>query len=190
MPLRLLRAALVTLVAATVLVVLPSGPASACSCVGGDARDFVDWADLVVAGTVADRDVSGGFLGRGGDTATYTVEVDRVYEGDATQTMEISSSAGGASCGLEYVEEGGRYVVFADRRRDGEHWASLCGGTAPASDRLVAQVEQLLGPGDAPTPGGPEPTPDLPGWPEVVQVVGLIGAVGASLPVFLWSALG
>jgi hypothetical protein len=168
--LRLLRAALTTVVTAAALVALPSGPAFACSCVGGDTRDFVDWADLVVVGTVVDHvpDADGPLGGDG--TTTYTVEVDRVYEGGTTATTEITSSSSGASCGLEGIELGTRYVVFGNRDDDGGHSATLCGGTAPASDRLVSQVEAVVGGGRAPAPGGPPVTVD--GWSWLAGLVG------------------
>ena len=131
---RLLRALLAAVATAAALVAVPGAPAYACSCVGGDTRDFVGWADLVVAGTVADQDGDGPF---GDGTATYTVEVDTVYEGSATATTEVVSAGSGSACGLEGIEMGTRYVVFASREGDGELSTNLCGGTAPASDRLV-----------------------------------------------------
>ncbi len=149
---RLLRALLAAVAAAVALVAVPGAPAYACSCVG-DTRDFVGWADVVVVGTVVGRHGEGNFLGDG--TVTYTVEVDTVYEGDATSSTEVVSSGSGAACGLEGIEVGTRYVVFASHERDGELWASLCGGTAPASDRMVGKVQEVLGEGEPPAPGGP-----------------------------------
>jgi hypothetical protein len=93
------------------------------------------------------------------DPATYTVEVEDVHKGDAGETIEVLSPNSGASCGLEGIEEGGRYVVFASHQsmegHDEDHlWANLCGGTAPATSDLVTQVEAATGTPRPPDAGG------------------------------------
>lgn len=154
---RLLRVLLAALTGAVALVVLPAAPSSACSCVQGTPQEYVDSADVVVLGTVTDR--QGPPLRpvmSSGDPATYTVQVEQVFKGDVPPTAYVLSADSGASCGLEGVEEGGRYVVFADRS-GGELWASLCGGTAPADPRLLDEVVAASGPPQAPDPRA-EPT--------------------------------
>ena len=60
----------------------------------------------------------------------------------------------GASCGLEGIEPGRRYVVFASHQsmegHDADHlWANLCGGTGPATPKLLAAVAEATGPPSA-----------------------------------------
>lgn len=51
----------------------------------------------------------------------------------------------GASCGLEWMRVGVRYLVYATSE-DGELWASLCGGTAPAKQAPVDRVAEISQP--------------------------------------------
>jgi hypothetical protein len=144
---RLIRALLATLCAALSLVVVTAGPSFACSCVMNGTAQHVEGAEVVVTGTVTEitpppqRRVMSSM-----DPATYTVEVEDVHKGDAGETIAVLSPNSGASCGLEGIEEGRRYIVFASHRSmeggDEDHlWANLCGGTAPATPDLVAEVE-------------------------------------------------
>ena len=157
---RLLRILLV-MVLPSCLVVLaaPAPPAAACSCVGGDASDFAEWADTVFVGTL--DEVTTPLMApvfSSTDTVTYEFSVGTVYEGEARERTHVQSVRSGASCGLEGLVLQHSYVVFAAHRTiDGEPsealWANLCGGTAPASKALVADVEAVLGSGAAPQPG-------------------------------------
>lgn len=153
---RALRLLLAGVLGALSLVVLTTSPSFACSCVQASPAEHVDAADVVVLGTVVDR--QGPPLRpvmSSGDPATYTVEVERVFKGVVRPTVHVLSADSGASCGLE-AEEGRRYMVFADRTR-GELWAGLCGGTATADPQLVAEVEEAAGPPRDPDPRA-EPT--------------------------------
>lgn len=176
-----LRSLLAALVAATGLVLAAPAPAFACSCAGGGATQFVKWADVVVVGEVTgitpppEREVMSS-----GDPATYAVAVERVLAGQAGATVEVRSAVSGASCGLEGIEVGRDYVLFASYQDIGGEptevlWANLCGGTAPASASFVAEVEAVTGAGSPPEPatGGPDPEPaddsstpsgGVPGW--------------------------
>jgi hypothetical protein len=92
---------------------------------------------------------------------TYAVRVDGVYKGSAPRDLTLHAPASPASCGLENVALGREYVVFAyegtgsDR---GELWTNLCSGTAPASAQLVAEVEQVAGEPEPPSPHDEVPT--------------------------------
>jgi hypothetical protein len=119
-------------------LVLSPTQAFACSCALSTTDEFVDLADVVVRGTIDDSTVS--------DPVTYTVSVAETYKGEAAGTLEVLSAASGASCGLEHVRLGESYVVFAEDD-GGRLWASLCGGTAPATPALVAEVEAATSPG-------------------------------------------
>ena len=159
-----LRTLLATLVAATGLVLAAPAPAFACSCVSAGPATFVKWADLVVVGEVTEitpppeRE-----LMSSSDPATYAVAVDRVLAGRAGATVKVRSAVSGASCGLERIKVGREYVFFATRHDiEGAPtralWASLCGGTAPASPSYVAEVEAVTGEGVQPGPDEPAAT--------------------------------
>jgi hypothetical protein len=164
---RLLRLLLATAVGALTLVVVTGAPSFACSCVTSGTRDFVDRAEVVLTGTVTDvapppeRAVMSSM-----DPRTYTVAVDGVLKGAAGGSVTVLSPMSGASCGLEGVREGRRYVVFASHQsmtgRDEEHlWANLCGGTAPATPAFVTEVEAVTGAGTEPAEDGPAYSSDL-----------------------------
>ncbi len=129
-------------------VVLTAAPSFACSCATASTQEYVDGATAVFTGTVTDtepppkrREMSSM------DPMTYTFEVDRAFKGDLTSPTEVLSAVSGASCGLEGVREGRRYVVFATEGRGDALWAGLCGGTAPWSAALGADVAAVTGPG-------------------------------------------
>ena len=163
---RILRMLLVLMLPSCLLVLAaPAPPAAACSCVSGDASLFAEWADTVFIGALDEvvmppeaPQISSV------DPVTYEFDVSAVYEGEATERTHVRSVRFGASCGLEGLEVGQTYVVFASHKTiDGEPsdmlWASLCGGTAPASEKLVTEVESVLGSAAPPEPGEPAPPP-------------------------------
>lgn len=143
---------LLALVAALAgVVVLAPTPAFACSCVGGTTSAHADWADVVLLGTVTHREPPPQrAMMSSGDPATYTLEVEQVFKGESAATTQVLSAVSGASCGLENIEIGEEYVVFASPSR-GELWANLCGGTRLASPSFLAELEQVTGPGSAPS---------------------------------------
>ena len=149
------RALLVVPLMFAALLVLPSSPAWACSCASPTTAQSVARADVVLRGTLADTDGPSRMsrLRSSEDPVQYTFTVAEVYKGNAAATTYVSSAASGASCGLEGLEPGREYVVFALVRGDGLQ-AGLCGGTAPAARGLVADVEQVTGSGPAPVPPG------------------------------------
>jgi hypothetical protein len=157
---RLLRILLVMLLPSCLMVLAaPAPPAAACSCVGGDAVDFAEWADTVFVGTLVEVTMPpmAPVIGST-DTVMYEFQVSTAYEGDARERTYVRSVRFGASCGLEGLVPQQSYVVFAGHRTiDGEPsdalWANLCGGTAPARSQRVADVEAVLGSGAAPQAG-------------------------------------
>lgn len=132
------------------LVVVTAAPSFACSCAMASTAQYVDGADAVFTGTVTDKEpppkrpVMSSM-----DPVTYTFDVERWLKGEPEDPVEILSAMSGASCGLEGVRAGQRYVVFASesRRGDRDLWASLCGGTAPWSADLESDVVAATGPG-------------------------------------------
>lgn len=154
---RSVRTFCAALFAALSIVVFGAGPSFACSCVSRDAAAFVDSAEVVVSGTVIEvvpppsKAVMSSM-----DPATYHLTVDTVYKGDVGTDLLVLSPNSGASCGLENIEPGRRYVVFASHQsmqgRDADNlWADLCGGTAPASPAFVSAVETAAGGGAPPS---------------------------------------
>lgn len=186
---RTTRALLAALALALSFVVLVPATASACSCAISGVRDHVYRADVVVVGTVIEREppqqVSSG------DPVTYAVAVDRLLAGEAHATTEIRAAASGASCGLEGVRPGRRYVLFATVDAQQQLRADLCGGTAPATAAYLRRVEAVTGSGHPPvsdggtlprftTVGMPDDTPGA-GGPSAWTLVVVGGGAGAVL---------
>lgn len=175
---RSIRTLLAVLVVAAGVALVPA-PAFACSCVAGGPAAYVSWADVVFSGEVTDID-GPSLLPFGGDRRrTYTFDVDATYSGDTGRRTLVQSEASGAACGLEGIEVGRRYVVFAhEEGSDGDLAANLCGGTAPATPRLLERVAEVAGPPRPPSgPGatGSAGTPLDAGW---LLLVGGIAAAG------------
>ena len=144
------------------LVLVAPAPGWACSCgvPGGNvAKSFTKSADVVLVGTVTDREPPPpDEIMSTSDPATYTVAVERVLKGEAAATAEVLSAVSGASCGLEGIEIGAEYVVFA-HLEGGDLWANACGGTQPASLDFVGEVEDVTGSGEVIAVGGDEIAP-------------------------------
>jgi len=140
------------LLACSAVVALAAPSLAACPPSDRTLEQKVAAADDVFTGVVAKRTVTG-------NTATYTVDVQRIYQGElADEQVAVSTDTRPRACGLPRLEHGGTYVFFA--QEDGSDLTSdLRSGTAPASAAYVARVESLLGAG---TPAGPpaatEPT--------------------------------
>ena len=181
MGMRVLRLVLAVLVSCGMLVTVGAGPALACSCAVGQTRDFVEGADEIVSGTLADMREPRGLVMSSSDPITYVVEVDAVFRGDAGRRLVFESAMSGVSCGLEGMVVDRRYVfVLADQ--GDTRSAGLCGGTAPASAGLQAELEALTG---SPTPPAGEGDPplggDLTGWLFGAVVAGLALVTGVAV---------
>jgi len=162
-----LRLLLAGVLGALSLVVLTATPSFACSCAGAGTAEYVDGADAVFTGTVTDKEPPPQrAVMSSGDPVTYTFDVERWFKGEQGDPVQVMSPMSGASCGLEGVRAGQRYVVFTTESRRGDLWASLCGGTAPWSADLEAEVTAAAGPGAvAPPSAAPAGagTPDVAG---------------------------
>lgn len=155
---RTIRGLVAALLVGLAITAFAPTPAYACSCVGGTAPDFVQGAEVVITGTMERRDEPA-VWDSSADPATYTVTVDRVYKGTATPTQEVLTPMSGASCGLENIKLGERYVVFGSHQSlmgelSDDLWATLCGGTDLATPDYVASVEEAAGEGAPPPSGG------------------------------------
>src|SRR5688500_12181274 len=108
------RVALVALLAAAGLVLLTPASPHACSCVGGDVAPYADRADVVFTGTLVEiTPPPVRLFMSSGDPATYSFDVERVHQGEVGPSAAVRSAVSGASCGLEGMRRGSRYVVFA-----------------------------------------------------------------------------
>ncbi|NYE38934.1 hypothetical protein F4692_004089 [Nocardioides cavernae] len=142
--------ALTVLAFPTALVVGSASPGFACSCASQRPADLVALADHVFTGTVVDiGEPAGGGVVSSTDPVAYTIAVEAVHQGEVGSVAVVESAASGASCGLEGMVVDRHYVVFANADAD-RLTASSCGGTAPASPRLVRTVERLTGEPTAP----------------------------------------
>lgn len=165
---RTIRIVIAALVLGVAVTLLGGSPAFACSCAAQSVAKHAEDADVVFVGTLTDVDEPRRFpVVSSGAESTYTFDVEAAYSGDPAPVTRVGSAWSGASCGLEGMEIGQRYVVFAyvDGKGLG---ASLCGGTGPASPRLEGKVSNALGPAHAPDPAGqqsgappPFPTPAI-----------------------------
>lgn len=129
-------------VAAATFALVPTvgiSPAQACSCVGWDDPQSFAAADIVFRGTLQAGPRPG--RGDGSSPVVLSFAADRAYKGTVYAAQKVSTSASGASCGLE-ITGAGPFLVFASAPRDEDGGAvsvergkvpipeaSLCGGT-------------------------------------------------------------
>lgn len=116
-------------------LVLVGAPAQACSCAMEGPRGAIDRADAVFAADVLDRSVDDRGL------ASYDVRVQRVYKGEPVGDVVVTSSASGASCGLEGVAPG-RSDLFLVTGSGSAYAGNLCLGSGVTE----GDARRLLGP--------------------------------------------
>ena len=108
-----MRSVLAAVLLALGLVVVGPSTAYACSCIVSTPAELLDRADVVVLGTVADREParSDGTVA----AVSYVLDVQRVYKGQAGLQVEFATSGSSASCGLDLVVSDRPRVVFLTR---------------------------------------------------------------------------
>lgn len=144
--------ALIAVLCPVALVVGGASPGFACSCASQRTADHVALADEVFIGTLVDiGEPAGGDVVSSSDPVAHTFTVAAVHRGDVGAVTVVGSARSGASCGLDGLVLQRRYVVFANAD-GGRLTATSCGGTAPASPRIVHAVERMTGPPSAPDP--------------------------------------
>jgi hypothetical protein len=153
------------------VVVLPAAPAAACDCVGDATAGSFARADLVFTGTLVSREVSHPHspVLSSTDPTLHVFAVDSVFKGSAAQRQGVVSADSGASCGLELSGDG-PFVVFANRE-GAQYTASLCGGSAPLTAALEADL-RALGPAAAPSVPSAPSSPARPPGTDVLPVGG------------------
>lgn len=150
--------------------------AVACSCVEATTEEHAAHADLVARVLVERVDMPSN-----PGQVTYAMRPTHVWKGGVAAQFNVTSHSDGPSCGLEGITEGQDLVLFADGP-DGDWSANLCGGTTTASEALVAELTDAVGPGgsvDVP----PGVVPEAGSWvlPTVIGVGAIALAGGAAL---------
>jgi len=174
------------------VVVLGASPAQACECAGGTTAEFTERADAVFIGRLVSRDLPGEPITSSADPALHVFAVDAVAKGAVSERQEVLSPVSGASCGLELSGDG-PVAVFATRTadpwlsasgpelEDDQYYAYLCGGSAPLTPQLEAELGPLrpVAAGTVPEPATPvEPraasttSPDRDGPAPVLLIAG------------------
>jgi hypothetical protein len=112
-------------------------------------------ASAVFAGTVTDVSRAPK-RGARPVTATYDVQVDRVYKGNVgTETVQVASTRTRKTCRRLVLAPEHAYVFFV-ATEGSAFTADTCSGTAGATARLIAKVQRMLGDGRSPVPARPE----------------------------------
>jgi hypothetical protein len=111
-----------------------AGRAEACSCFsGGPPCQNYFHVDAVFLGSVqsiAQTDVpQDSFLTR--KLVTFTIE--RPFRGVDGSTVQVKTGMGGGDCGYDF-KPGERYLVYAQRTKDGGLYAGICSRTRRAAD--------------------------------------------------------
>jgi hypothetical protein len=154
---------LIIALTASLALAINATPAAACTCEMQTSVRHAARADVVFTGRLLEIDEGvRGVVRSTMDPVTYRFEVARVYKGAVPQNASVVSPADGASCGLEGMNVGARYTVFAQADA-GSLRSGLCGGThAGDPDPAVAVMSGLVLP---PVAGAP------PGWVFVLAAV-------------------
>jgi hypothetical protein len=154
------RVAVLGVLMACAGVLVTQAPAHACKCAASTTADDVAAADAVFSGTV--RETRQGRADRKDGRkrlVTHVVDVDRIYKAEGavvTATVMVTSPRASAACGLGTLPAGTDFYFFA-KARDAGFRATSCGGSSLATDRVRADVETVLGPGQQVVPDGEKP---------------------------------
>jgi hypothetical protein len=143
---RAIRLIFAAVIGTGMLVVGGAGTALACSCAMASTADYVDYADVVVTGTLTNIELPPeGPVISSGDPVTYTVQVEQTFKGDPQSELTFTSARYGASCGLEGMQVDRRYTFFLNGDGD-QLFGSLCSGTQPATGAFDVKLAHIAGP--------------------------------------------
>lgn len=108
---------------------------SACSCLGRPAPCEAYWkASAIFAGTVTDiSGVSGKKVGYGLSRRLVRFSVNEAFLGVNGTEAEVKTGLGDADCGYGF-RQGGQYLVYAYRQKDGSLYTGICSRTRPLSE--------------------------------------------------------
>ncbi len=151
------------------MLAIETEPAYACSCVPPrPPHEELARATAVFTGKVVGLSKPFSVFGSSADPIKVTFQVYTVWKGPVNQTITITTSRSGASCGYTF-EKGGEYLVYADGTENSLA-VSLCSRT----QHLVAAENDLVVLG-----GGSTPDARSFEWPtnlSYFQIAVLIGA--------------
>jgi hypothetical protein len=139
------------------MLAIETEPACACSCAPpGPPLEELASSTAVFTGKVVSITKPFGVFGSSADPVKVTIHVFTFWKSPVAQTITITTSRSGASCGYTF-EKGSEYLVYA-YGQENNLAVSLCSRTQP----LVTAEEDLavLGIGTAPDPGNSE-------WPAI-----------------------
>jgi hypothetical protein len=164
----LLTVALVLMMLAARFVVPLASRAHACSCLGLSPQQYLERADMVFIGRVDSIAPAGGDPRQPRMTMTFSIQ--RVWKGPAVSTVDVVSSPGSVSCGVDFGAST-TALIYAQRTADG-FMTGICSGTKALVD--AAADMEVLGEGYLPSQGSAGAAGDE--RPNVPAVIG--GAVG------------
>jgi hypothetical protein len=172
-------------------------PASACSCAVAEGPELLGFADVAFTGTLDVVDGPADPL-TSTEAVAYTFTVDTVYQGATESDTLVYSANNSASCGLEGLEVGARYLVFATTISTEEEasflpgsevgalTSGLCSGTAEVG---AEGPPAFLGTGRPPA-GEPAASPDAAPLDDADDDGGGVPAVPIALGVVAVAAIG
>jgi hypothetical protein len=128
------------------LLLVPAGPAAACSCVRDQPDQLAEQASVAFTGVLQKQRADD-------EDVAHRFRVQTVYAGDVHRTQDVVTPNGGeASCGIEW-ETGADMVVLGYVDEEGRVAANLCTGSALRTDATYDTVLEALGEGADPLPG-------------------------------------
>ncbi len=142
-----LRALLACLFVVGGMVLAVQAPAAACTCQPADAERQTSRADAVFIGTVdgvtqVDRQL------------VLAVTATRAYKGTVERSTTVTTARQTTACGIGEPRPGTDYL-FIVRGDAPPYVANSCDGTGQVNGDRVAQIEEILGTGQAVAPPPP-----------------------------------
>jgi hypothetical protein len=145
---RVLRALLACVFVVGGLVLAVQAPAAAaCTCQPADAERQIARADAVFIGTVDG-------VTRGDQQLEMAVTATRAYKGTVERSTTVTTATQSTACGIGEPEVG-TDLLFIVRGDAPPYAANSCDGTGRLDADRVAQVEGILGTGQAVQPPPP-----------------------------------
>lgn len=132
--------ALFAALSALIVLMLAGAPSAyACSCFGYTFEEAVEAADLIADVTVH-HDVGTDADGR----TVYVVVVDRVWKGEESRAVRLSTHAQTTACGLGTIEDGTELQIWASGS-DGEYSTTWCAMPTDATGDDGPRLTERLG---------------------------------------------
>lgn len=166
--------------------------AAACSCVLLDTAEQAESAHLVASGTVTAVSEPRPD-GENGPVAVYSVDLDRIWKGQAQASIDVLSPRDGASCGIEGIEAGSAIILFAGHAdilgAPSTSWrTNLCNGTGPSDSQRIDELTALLGTPSTPEPDSASPAEAVPeaGDVRMLGALGLVAFAALAAGAYAW----